>query len=100
MKLIPWTVNSITTKAPTPLPNKINGTDRVKAKAPITPSIENEASRISKYRILLQALKFEFGLNNSFSFSSEFFLKPSVIKKAVAPIEADKAKIGLTVTEK
>ena len=65
--------NSWTTKAPMPLPIKIKGTDKVKAKAPMTPSMENEASNISRYKILLQALRP--GFNNSFSFSSAFFFK-------------------------
>ena len=37
--------------------------------------------------------------NNSFSFSSAFFLKPSVMKNAVEPIVADKAKSGFVFTE-
>ena len=70
----------------------------VNANAPITPSIEKVASRISKYKILLQA---EAWLDkSSFSFASAFFLNPSVIKNAIDPMAADKAKIGFTFTEK
>ncbi len=41
-------VNCLTTKAPMPLPSKIKGTDKVKANAPITPSMENDASITSR----------------------------------------------------
>jgi hypothetical protein len=46
IKSIPLTVNSLTTRAPMPLPIKISGTNIVKT--PITPSNENEASKTSR----------------------------------------------------
>src|SRR5439155_21877922 len=50
------TVSCLTTMAPIPLPAIINGTEKVNAKAPRTPSIENDASIASRYCILLQSL--------------------------------------------
>src|SRR3989339_1403821 len=41
------------TRAPRPLPKRIRGIERVKAKEPKTPSIEKVASITSKYSILL-----------------------------------------------
>jgi len=41
-------VSSLTTKAPIPFPRRMRGTAIVKAKAPITPSIENVASMTSR----------------------------------------------------
>jgi hypothetical protein len=43
IKSMPLMVNSLTTNAPKPLPIIIKGILIVKAKAPITPSIEKEA---------------------------------------------------------
>ena len=96
--LIPLTVNCLTIKAPSPFPKRIKGTLKVKAKAPITPSIEKEASNISRNKILLIAPKWGF---KSFVSSAEaFFLNPSVIKKAVAPIDAERANTGCSLTAK
>jgi len=41
-------VKFLTIIAPSPFPMRIRGTAVVKAKAPITPSIEKEASRTSR----------------------------------------------------
>lgn len=42
------TVSRLTRKAPSPFPRRINGTERVNAKAPKTPSMENVASITSR----------------------------------------------------
>ena len=51
------TVSSLKIKAPRPLLIKMRGTDRTKAKAPITPSIEKVASMTSRYKIYLCQIK-------------------------------------------
>ena len=45
---IAFMVNFLTITAPNPFPIKMRGTAVVKAKAPMTPSMENEASKTSK----------------------------------------------------
>ena len=48
-------VSCLTNKAPNPFPISIKGTDKVKAKAPNTPSMENVVSIISKKKSLLKS---------------------------------------------
>src|SRR3989338_1893088 len=69
------------------------GTDMVKANAPITPSIENVASRISRYMILLISDKWCRFLSSS-STRAACSLKPWVMKKTLDPMEAAKAIMG------
>src|SRR3989338_1873024 len=87
-------VSCLTTRAPIPLPISMSGTDKVKAKAPTTPSTKNVASMTSKYIILLQSVKFRepFLDKSSFSFSSAFCLKPCTMKNAVEPTTAPNAR--------
>src|SRR5947208_16824537 len=90
------TVSCLTTMAPIPLPASINGTEKVKAKAPRTPSIENDASIASRYSILLQSLIHFSQVIKHRSRCSAFCLNPCVMKKTVEPVTAPKASIGLT----
>src|SRR3989339_241140 len=96
---MPRMVNSRTTNAPMPLPIKISGTESVNANAPITPSMENDASSTSRYKILLHAPKF-FECMSSSSLLSALCLKPSVKKNAVVPIAAASAIRGFVLTQK
>ncbi len=90
-------VSSRTTKAPIPFPMRMRGTERVKAKAPRTPSIEKVRSMISRYRILLRS---DIVVDvRRFSFSSALCLKPFVMKKAVEPTTAEKPMSPLRCIE-
>lgn len=77
-----------------PLPMRMRGTERVKAKAPRTPSIEKVVSMASRYKILLMSLRLVLPERSSFSARSALSLNPWVIKNAVDPITAPNAMNG------